>query len=102
MSLGSLEDVLQEQIKDLYSAEQQLVEALPKVAAAADSEELKKAFDEHLAETRGHVLRLEEILGGLGISASKHCKGMEGLITEGAEIIGESGDPVVKAAALIA
>ena len=79
MSLASLQDVFQEQVEDLYSAETQLVQALPKVAAAAHSEELKKAFDEHLAETRGHVQRLDEIRGQLGISGSTHCKGMEGL-----------------------
>jgi ferritin-like metal-binding protein YciE len=102
MSFGSLQDVFQEQIEDLYSAENQLVQALPKVAAAAQADELKKAFDEHLAETRGHVQRLDEILGQLGVSASTHCKGMEGLIAEGEEVIAESGDPVAKDAALIA
>jgi ferritin-like metal-binding protein YciE len=102
MSLGSLQDVLQEQIEDLYSAENQLVEALPKVAAAAQSEELKKAFTDHLAETRGHVQRLDEILGQMGVSPSAHCKWMEGLLAEGDEIIGESGDPLAKDAALIA
>jgi ferritin-like metal-binding protein YciE len=102
MPLGSLQDVLQEQIEDLYSAENQLVEALPKVAAAAQSEDLKKALTNHLAETRGHVQRLDEILGQMGVSPSTHCKGMEGLLAEGDEIIGESGDPLAKDAALIA
>jgi ferritin-like metal-binding protein YciE len=102
MSLASLQDVFQEQIEDLYSAENQLVQALPKVVAAAHSDELKKAFDEHLAETRGHVQRLDEILGQIGVSSSTHCKGMEGLIAEGEEVIAESGDPVAKDAALIA
>jgi ferritin-like metal-binding protein YciE len=102
VSLGSLKDVLQEQIEDLYSAETQLVEALPKMSAAASSDALKEAIDNHLTETKGHVQRLEEILGQLGISPSAHCKGMEGLIAEGDEIIGESGDPDAKDAALIA
>ena len=102
MSLASLQDVFQEQVEDLYSAETQLVQALPKVAAAAHSEELKKAFNEHLAETRGHVQRLDEIRGQLGISGSTHCKGMEGLIAEGEEVNAEFGDPVAKDAALIA
>jgi ferritin-like metal-binding protein YciE len=102
MSLSSLQDVFQEQIEDLYSAENQLVQALPKVGAAAQSEELKKAFNEHLVETRGHVQRLDEILGQLGVSASAHCKGMEGLIAEGKEVIAEAGDPLAKDAALIA
>jgi len=103
MALNSLHNVLQEQIEDLHSAEQQLVEALPKVAAAAYSDELRQAFNEHLEETRGHVGRLEEILGEFGTpSASKHCKAMEGLIAEGDEVIGETGDPLAKDAALIA
>jgi ferritin-like metal-binding protein YciE len=102
MSLASLQDVFQEQIEDLYSAERQLVQALPKVAAAAQSEELKKAFNEHLDETRGHVQRLDEIIGQLGVTPSTHCKGMEGLIAEGEEVIAEAGDPVAKDAALIA
>jgi ferritin-like metal-binding protein YciE len=102
MTLGSLQDVLQEQIEDLYSAEKQLVEALPKVSAAASSDALKQAIDNHLTETKGHVQRLEEIIGELGISPSTHCKGMEGLLKEGDEIIGESGDPDAKDAALIA
>jgi ferritin-like metal-binding protein YciE len=102
MSLASLQDVFQEQIEDLYSAERQLVQALPKVAAAAQSEELKKAFNEHLDETRGHVQRLDEIIGQLGVTPSTHCKGMEGLIAEGEEVMAEPGDPVAKDAALIA
>jgi ferritin-like metal-binding protein YciE len=103
MPLDSLNDVLTEQIEDLYSAEQQLVSALPKVAGAAHSDELRSAFEEHLEETRGHVTRLQDILGQLGIdSPSAHCKGMEGLIAEGEEIIRMQGDPVAKDAALIA
>jgi len=102
MSLGSLQDVLEEQIEDLYSAEKQLVEALPKVSAAASSGELKQAFDNHLTETKGHVQRLDEILGEMGVTPSTHCKGMEGLIEEGEEVIEESGDPNAKDAALIA
>jgi len=103
MSLDSLRDVLEEQVEDLYSAERQLVEALPKVASAAHTDELRSAINEHLQETRSHVTRLEEVLGQLGISSpSAHCKGMEGLIAEGNEIVGMSGDPLAKDAALIA
>jgi ferritin-like metal-binding protein YciE len=102
MGLNSLDDVLQEQIKDLMSAEQQLVKALPKVAAAAHSDELKQAIEHHLDETRGHVMRLEEIAGQLGIpKTGTTCKAMEGLIAEGEEIIGKQGDPVAKDAAII-
>jgi ferritin-like metal-binding protein YciE len=103
VSLGSLKDVFQEQIEDLYSAESQLVQALPKLARAADSDDLTKAFEHHLEETRGHVDRLNEILGQLGVSKpTEHCKGMEGLIAEGDEIVRMPGDPVAKDAALIA
>jgi ferritin-like metal-binding protein YciE len=63
---------------------------------------LKKAFNEHLDETRGHAQRLDEIIGQLGVTPSTHCKGMEGLIAEGEEVMAEPGDPVAKDAALIA
>ncbi len=103
MKLNSLQDVFSEQIEDLYSAETQLVQALPKVAAAANSDELRQAFDHHLQQTRDHVTRLEQIFGDAGIqSPSEHCKGMEGLLREGEEIIAAQGDPAAKDAALIA
>lgn len=103
MTLNSLEDVLREQVEDLLSAENQLVKALPKVAQAASAPELKKAFTEHLDQTRGHVRRLEEVAGQLGIkpSASTTCKAMQGLVAEGDEIVGMPGDPLAKDAALI-
>ena len=103
MNLNSLQDVFKEQIEDLYSAETQLVEALPKVAAAANSDELKTALQQHLEETRGHVQRLQQIFGDAGItSPSEHCKGMEGLLEEGNEIAGAQGNSAAKDAALIA
>jgi ferritin-like metal-binding protein YciE len=103
MKLNSLRDVLQEQVEDLASAERQLVQALPKMAQAASSEELREAFQHHLEETRGHLQRAEEALGELGVgSSSVHCEGMEGLIAEGEEIVQASGDPLAKDAALIA
>ena len=103
MRLDSLHDVLQEQVEDLYSAEQQLVKALPKVMTAAHSDELKQAFGEHLEQTRGHVRRLEEVFSQLGTSpTATTCKGMQGLVAEGDEIVGMQGDPVAKDAALIA
>jgi ferritin-like metal-binding protein YciE len=102
MTLNSLEDVLREQVQDLYSAENQLVNALPKVSQSASSPELKKAIDEHLEETRGHVRRLEEVFGELGMTPSAtRCKAMEGLIAEGEEVLGTAGDPLAKDAALI-
>ena len=103
MKFDSLQDVFVEQVEDLYSAEKQLVTALPKMAAAAQSDELKQAFEHHLEETRGHVQRLEQIFGDVGISSpSEHCKGMEGLIAEGEEVVTATGDSKAKDAALIA
>jgi ferritin-like metal-binding protein YciE len=103
MGFNSLKDVLQEQLEDLHSAETQLVGALPKMAQAASSEPLREAFQNHLEETREHVRRVDEALGELGISSpTEVCKGMQGLIAEGEEIISMSGDPLAKDAALIA
>jgi len=103
MQLNSLNDVFAGQIADLYSAERQLVDALPNVAQAAHSDELRQAFEQHLEETRGHVTRLEEVLGQVGImSPTEQCEAMEGLIAEGKEIIEATGDPAAKDAALIA
>jgi len=84
MGLQSLDDVLQEQVKDLLSAEKQLVAALPKVAEAAHSPELKNAISEHLEQTRGHVQRLEKVTGMLRMDTSATtCKAMQGLVAEG-------------------
>jgi ferritin-like metal-binding protein YciE len=103
MGFNALEDVLKEQLEDLHSAETQLVQALPKMAQAAGHDELRQAFEHHLEETRGHVRRVEEALGELGISnPTEVCKGMQGLIAEGEEIIQMQGDPTAKDAALIA
>jgi len=102
MSLKSLGDVYVDQIADLYSAEQQLVKALPKVAEAASSSELRQAFETHLKETEGHVKRLEKVREALDEVPEVTCKGMEGLIKEGDEIVSEDGDEAAKDAALIA
>ena len=103
MGLQSLKDVLQEQLEDLYSAETQLVTALPKMEKAASHDELKTAFTEHLEETKGHVKRVEDALGEIGAKpGTEECKGMKGLIAEGEEIIEMSGDSTAKDAALIA
>jgi ferritin-like metal-binding protein YciE len=103
MQLNTLNDVFVDQIEDLYSAEQQLVKALPKMAQAATTPELREAFEHHLEQTRGHVTRLEQIFRDTPISRSPEvCEGMEGLIKEGEEIIGAPGDPTAKDAALIA
>ena len=103
MQIQSLHDLFVEQLQDLHSAETQLVEALPKLASASSHEELRDAFEQHLAETREHVARLDEIFSGLGRSPQgKKCKGMEGLIKEGEEVLELQGDPTVIDAALIA
>lgn len=102
MKLGTLQDLLVDELKDLYSAENQLLKALPKMAKAAANEDLKTAFEEHLEETKGQVKRLEAIFEQLGGSPKgKKCKAMEGLIEEGSEIINAEGEESVKDAALI-
>lgn len=103
MQLGSINDVFTHELQDLHSAETQLVEALPKMAQAASTDELRQAFEHHLEETRDHVRRLDEIMAQAGLSAgTEKCKGMEGLIEEGDEIVKAQGDPTAKDAALIA
>ena len=103
MELHSLQDVLLEQLADLYSAERQLVEALPQLASAASNTELRSAVEHHLEETRNHVTRLEEVFGLMAMSPpSEHCEGMEGLIKEGKQVMATPGDPDAKDAALIA
>jgi ferritin-like metal-binding protein YciE len=102
MKLQTLDDVLMAELTDLLSAEKQLVKALPKVAEAASSSELRDAIKEHLEETRGHVQRLEKVFQSLGTEVrSEHCEAMEGLIGEGEEIIEADGDGNAKDAALI-
>ena len=102
MGFTSLDDVLQEQVTDLLSAEKQLVAALPKVADAATSPELKDAIKEHLEQTKTHVKRLEEVQGILGVSGATTCKAMQGLVAAGDEVLGKVGDPTAKDAAIIA
>jgi ferritin-like metal-binding protein YciE len=98
-----MQSLFLDELKDVYHAEKQLVDALPRMAKAADSAELQQAFSDHLAETGGHVERLERILQELGQPArGKRCKGMEGLLEEAKEILQEEGEPAVIDAALIA
>ncbi|TWT66136.1 ferritin-like domain-containing protein [Allorhodopirellula solitaria] len=99
----SLECLLVDQMKDLYDAEHRLIDALPKMADAASSPQLKKAFQSHLRETKGHVNRLEQAFQLLDESAKREsCEAMKGLIKEGEEMIDSKGDPAIKDAALIA
>lgn len=100
--LSSLNELLIEELKDLYDAEHQLTKALPKMAEAATNPQLKTAFTSHLAETEGHIQRLEQVFSLLGEKASrKTCKAMKGLVEEGSEVIEEKAEPEVKDAALI-
>jgi ferritin-like metal-binding protein YciE len=101
MQLQTVQDLFEHEISDLFSAETQLVAALPQMAQAATNEELRQAFEHHLEETREHVRRLEDIRGRIGSTLSDECEGMKGLIEEGREIIEAGGDPDVKDAALI-
>lgn len=104
MSKNSLKELYVEELKDLFSAENQLTKALPKMAKAASSDELRQGFEDHLEQTRGHVERLQQIFEQLGEKATgKKCLGMEGLIKEGAETIGEDfGDAMMDAALISA
>jgi ferritin-like metal-binding protein YciE len=102
MKLQTLQDLLVHELKDLYSAETQLVKALPKMVKAATNEELKTGFADHPEQTRNHVTRLEEAAKTLGCKLTGHrCKAMEGLIEEGAELISEDAEDMVRDAGLI-
>jgi len=99
MELETLRDLYVHELKDLYSAENQLVKALPKMAKAASSDELRQAFEDHLEQTKGHVERLETIFEALDENPKgKKCAGMEGLVKEGSENISEYEDEVRDAA----
>ena len=101
--MSTLEDLYMDLLKDLYSAEKQLVKALPKMAKNAQSPDLQKAFQEHLRQTEGQVDRIERILSDMdGSPRGKKCVGMEGLIEEGNELLQEDVEPDVLDAGLIA
>ena len=102
MTKNSLLGLYVDELRDIYSAEKQLTKALPKMAKAANSEELRTGFTEHLEQTNGHVERLEQIFEALGErSGDKKCLGMEGLIAEGSEVMEDDFDGDVMDAALI-
>jgi ferritin-like metal-binding protein YciE len=101
-AMNPLEELLQDELKDLYSAENQIIKALPRMAKAASSPELKRAFERHLEETRRQVERLEQIGEELEMKLTgKKCAGMEGLIAEGKELMGEIEDEDALDAGLI-
>lgn len=102
MALDSLHELFIHELKDLYSAENQIIKALPKLAASANSDELAQALQDHLAETEVHVQRLEDIFRDLQVSPrGKKCVGMEGLLEEGTEILKQEPLDWVMDAALI-
>lgn len=101
--MKTLEDLFEHQLKDLYSAENQLIKALPKMVKSATDDKLKKAFEDHLEETKKHKKRLEEVCDKLGIDPEgETCKAMEGLIKEAESFIKEKKDDDVNNAGLIA
>jgi ferritin-like metal-binding protein YciE len=103
MKLDSLKKLYIEELRDLYSAENQILKALPKMVKKASSTELQNAFNEHLKQTEVQVQRLEQIFEKLGESPKgKTCKAMEGLVEEGSELMHEKADPAVLDAGLIA
>jgi ferritin-like metal-binding protein YciE len=102
MMYNSLKDLFVEQLRDLYDAEHQISRALPKMANAASSNELKEAFNMHLDQTRTQIQRLERIFSDLGMAPQgENCEAMQGIIKEGDQVINAQGDPNVKDAALI-
>jgi ferritin-like metal-binding protein YciE len=102
MQLETLQDLYIHELKDLYSAEKQLIRALPKMAKAARNERLAAGFQEHLEQTKEHAARIEKILKNHKKSTrGSRCKGMEGIIAEGAEMVEEEADSEVKDAGLI-
>lgn len=102
MESQALKELFIDELRDLYNAENQLIKALPKMAKAANSEELSSGFEAHLEQTKGHAQRLEQVFEGLGEKASgKKCKAMEGLIAEGSEVMEEDFESEVADAALI-
>lgn len=103
MSMHTLHDLMISELKDLYSAETQLLKALPKMRKGASAESLQAAFEEHLAQTQEQVARLDQVFEQLGVSSrGKKCAAMEGLIEEASELLQEDADSSVKDAGLIA
>jgi ferritin-like metal-binding protein YciE len=103
MKLDSLHELYLEQLRDLYDGEQRITKALPKLLEKATSQKLKHALDEHLELTKQHAIRLESIFGAMSESPKgEKCKGIEGIIDQGDDLIGDIKDPGVRDAAIIA
>lgn len=102
MSENSLKELYLDELRDLYDAENQLIKALPKIAKAADSDELRTGIEEHLEQTKGHAQRIEQILEALGEAVKgKKCKGMAGVLAEGNEMLGEDFEGALMDSAII-
>jgi len=103
MKMESLHKLYVHQLKDIYSAESQMLQAIPKMAEAAKDDELTQAFHDHLKETKQHIERLQQIFKGLDFEPGGHkCKAMEGLIQEATDLVNEDIEPAVIDAGLIA
>lgn len=103
MKIDTLEDLFIQELKDIYDAEKQIIEALPKMIDAATSPELKHGFEKHLEETKQQFQRLEDVFDMLDMDPeAEHCDGMAGIIKDGEKVVSAEGDPDVKDAALIA
>jgi len=103
MAVETIDDLFIDELKDLYSAEKQITKALPKMAKAASSTELRTALEKHLEETKGHVERLEKIFETLGKKGTgKTCEGMKGVLEEGSEVVGDVAKGPVRDAGIIA
>lgn len=105
MKLESLHELFIEELQDLYSAENQILEALPKMIEKAHASDLRHGFESHLEQTRGHVRRLDQIFDQLGKEVDrkdKTCKGMKGIIKDGEDVVKAKGEPEVRDAGMIA
>jgi ferritin-like metal-binding protein YciE len=102
MKINTLEELFEHELEDLRNGEEQLIEALPKMVEAANDNELKTALKDHLKETRNHLTRIDKAFTKMGKEPKSHtCKGMQGLIEEGEDVINDATDPNVKDAGLI-
>jgi ferritin-like metal-binding protein YciE len=102
-SASTLHDAFIDELRDVFDAEKQLTKALPKMAKAATSTELRSAFEKHLEETRGHVTRLEQVFESIDEPAkSKHCDGIAGIVEEGKSILEEDFESTTRDACLVA
>src|SRR5688500_20322347 len=96
MPMNSLQDAFLHELKDSYHAEKQLTRALPKMAKAAEDEQLREMFQQHLEETKGQIERLEQVFEQLGKTArAEKCEGMAGIVEEGSSLMEEDADPEV-------